>query len=244
MKTYQLKALWPLLSFEVAAAPLRATLDAYGEGLVKYAVDHEGLWLFAPAQLLEVNESEALTGFHPADLMPKKIDGVDGYFYGRQDGLPLLPIPFTTDQLSEFETRTADFVAGSIERGSETDAWIDDLEKNNPDAAELARGIRYGTWPEDSDTDMDTIQAALDVADALVKHAETVQQRRDRYLELFEAEEKHCKRGALTRIASREGVDRSNMKKDIEKARLARDEQTRAGYFWGTQLTQGGKRAG
>lgn len=35
VKTYPLKALWPLLPFEVAAAPLLATLDAYGGGLIK-----------------------------------------------------------------------------------------------------------------------------------------------------------------------------------------------------------------
>ena len=29
-KTYPLKALWPLLPFEVAPAPMQATLDAYG----------------------------------------------------------------------------------------------------------------------------------------------------------------------------------------------------------------------
>ena len=140
--------------------------------------------------------------------------------------------------------RTAGLVAGNIERGLDTDEWIAGLEKANPDAAELAKGIRYGNWPEDSDADMESIQAAIDVAGASVKHVETVQQRRDRYLGLFEAEEKHCKRGALTRIANREGVDRSNMGKDIKEARLARDEQIRAGSFWGTQLTQGGKRVG
>jgi hypothetical protein len=73
---------------------------------------------------------------------------------------------------------------------------------------------------------------------------ETVNQRRDRQLEAFEAEEKYGKRGALTRLATREGVDRANMKKDIDKARVARSAQTRAGNGWGSQLVQDGKRKG
>lgn len=69
--------------------------------------------------------------------------------------------------------------------------------------------------------------------------AETTAQRRIRYLELFEAEERNGKRGALTRLAAREGVDRANMKKDIDKARGTRTAQTRAGASWGSQLVRG-----
>lgn len=148
-KTYPLKALWPLLPFEVAAAPLLATLDAYGGGLIKYAVSQDGIWLCSLAQPLTVDESENLTGFHPADLVPKQIDGVDGYFYAMQGGVPLLPLPFTKDQLIAFENRMAGLIASCIERGDDTDAWIADLEKENPDAAELARGIHGNQWPLD-----------------------------------------------------------------------------------------------
>ena len=73
---------------------------------------------------------------------------------------------------------------------------------------------------------------------------ETVEQRRARYLATFEAEEKRLKRGALQRVADSEGVDRSNMSKDIAKARSARDEQNRAGPAWASQLIQDGKRKG
>lgn len=149
VKTYQLKALWPLLQFETAAAPLLATLDAYGGGLVKYAVSQDGFWLFSQSQPFSASESEGLTGFHPADLVPKRIDGVDGYFYGMQDGAPLLPLPFTAAQLIEFDRRTAGLVVASIERGNDTEGWIAELGKNNPDAAELARGIHGGKWPVD-----------------------------------------------------------------------------------------------
>ncbi len=150
MKTYQLKALWPLLEFETAKAPLLATLDAYGGGLVKYAVSQEGFWLFSQTQQpFNVHESEGLTGFHPADLVPKQIDGVDGYFYALQGGTPLLPLPFTAAQLIEFDRRTGGLVMGNITRGSHTEGWIAELGENNPDAAELARGIHGGKWPVD-----------------------------------------------------------------------------------------------
>lgn len=74
--------------------------------------------------------------------------------------------------------------------------------------------------------------------------SESVTQRRARYLALLEAEEKHGKRGALTRVANSEGVDRANMKKDIDKARDARTAQTRAGAAWPSQLVKDGKRTG
>ncbi len=71
--------------------------------------------------------------------------------------------------------------------------------------------------------------------------AETPQERRARWLAMFEEEEARAPRGALQRLADREGVDRSNMKKDIDKARAARDEKRRAGG-WASQLVQDGKR--
>ena len=74
--------------------------------------------------------------------------------------------------------------------------------------------------------------------------SETVEQRRARYLALFEAEERREKRGALQRVADSEKVDRSNMSKDIKKARAARDAQKRAGGGWASQLVQDGKRTG
>ena len=72
---------------------------------------------------------------------------------------------------------------------------------------------------------------------------EKPQDRRARWLVMFEAEEKRGKRGALTRLAKSEGVDRSNMGKDIHKARAERDTQRRAGG-WTAQLVQDGKRKG
>lgn len=71
---------------------------------------------------------------------------------------------------------------------------------------------------------------------------ETPVERRARWLCMVEEEEKHGKRGALQRVADREGADRSNMGKDIAKARGERDTQRRAGA-WTSQLVQDGKRA-
>jgi len=70
---------------------------------------------------------------------------------------------------------------------------------------------------------------------------ETAHERRARWLDMFEAEEKREKRGALQRLADSEGVDRSNMGKDIAKAREERDAERRAGG-WTAQLVQDGKR--
>lgn len=80
-------------------------------------------------------------------------------------------------------------------------------------------------------------------APAQTPPVETVEQRRTRYLALFEAEEIRDKRGALQRVADSEGVDRSNLKKDIDKARAARDSEKRAGS-WASQLVTDGKRKG
>ena len=71
---------------------------------------------------------------------------------------------------------------------------------------------------------------------------ETPSERRVRWLAMFEEEEQRARRGALQRLADREGVDRSNMSKAIAKAREERDTQRRAGT-WAAQLVQNGKRA-
>ena len=70
---------------------------------------------------------------------------------------------------------------------------------------------------------------------------ETAEQRRFRYLVMFEKEQGQGMRGALQRVADKEGVDRSNMMKDINKARAILAEQKRAGLF-ASQMVQDGKR--
>lgn len=69
---------------------------------------------------------------------------------------------------------------------------------------------------------------------------ETPKERRHRWLNEFEAEKARSERGALQRVAEREGVDRSNMGKAVKKAELERAETARAGG-WGVQLVRNGK---
>lgn len=69
---------------------------------------------------------------------------------------------------------------------------------------------------------------------------ETPSERRARWLAMFEEEERREKRGALQRLADREGVDRANMSKDLAKARKERDTQRRGGVY--SQLVRDGKR--
>ena len=84
-------------------------------------------------------------------------------------------------------------------------------------------------------------QAEAQTPSAAPEVKEAPHERRARWLDMFEAEEKREKRGALQRVADSEGVDRSNMSKDIAKARAARNERNRAG-MWTAQLVQDGKR--
>lgn len=92
-------------------------------------------------------------------------------------------------------------------------------------------------------TNPESAQAVTPEPQAAPLVSETVEQRCARYLAMFETEEKREKRGALQRVADSEGVDRSNMRKDIDKAQAARDKQKRAGE-WASQLVQDGKRKG
>lgn len=82
---------------------------------------------------------------------------------------------------------------------------------------------------------------APDTATPAPVAVETPHERRARWLDMFEAEEKRGKRGALQRLADSEGADRSNMSKAIAKARKERDTERRAGG-WTAQLVQDGKR--
>jgi hypothetical protein len=150
-KKYSLTALWPLLPFEEKTTfPLVATLEPYGGDTLKYAVTDDGIWLckLPPAsEMLSDSERESVTGYRRTELAYKKIDGL-GYVHALQGGEPLLPLPFTRAQLIEFENRQAGLISSCIERGDDTDDWITSLEQDNPDAAELARGIHGGVWPE------------------------------------------------------------------------------------------------
>ena len=161
-KTYSLEALWPLLKFRKPEPPLLAIAES---GSVNYVANTVGIWLVADLKGLTDQETQALTGLHPAKLGSKKIEGVNGYAYGMHDGTPLLPLPFTAAELTAFEERTPGVISENIMRGDETDVWITNLKKDNPDAAELARGIYGGQWPSDFvdvvETDGDANQISM-----------------------------------------------------------------------------------
>jgi hypothetical protein len=61
----------------------------------------------------------------------------------------------------------------------------------------------------------------------------TPEQRRAQWLELVEAEEKNCKRGAQARVARSLGVDASRLSKDINKARKTRTKSQQPNAFTG-----------
>ena len=89
--------------------------------------------------------------------------------------------------------------------------------------------------------------AGHEVATPAPMVAESPEQRRARYLVWFDDEERIAKRGAKQRVYERvlfenPKADRSNVSKEIEKARAERDDRKRAGSGWGTQLVKGGKR--
>ena len=103
------------------------------------------------------------------------------------------------------------------------------------------QGIKYNPWidkyakttpPENKEVD--------------TKVTETVEQRRSRYLLWFEEEKRTNERGALQRVYQRElkqnpKADRSNIGKDIEKAREDAKSQNVATH-WTKQLVIDGKR--
>lgn len=99
---------------------------------------------------------------------------------------------------------------------------------------------RAETLPSGDADGAPTQGAATPAAKAQSK--ETPKTRRERWLAMYEAEAKRKKHGALQRVADSEGVDRSNMGKDIAKAREARDEEKRSGS-WASHLVKDGRRA-
>lgn len=69
---------------------------------------------------------------------------------GKHDGTPLLPNPFTAEEMLDFDKRTGVIYEG-IKREDETDAWIANLER--PHSRELAQIILTKIIPEPVDTD-------------------------------------------------------------------------------------------
>lgn len=111
--------------------------------------------------------------------------------------------------------------------------------------AELGYDVQVGDEGEGSASQTVPAARATEAPPAANSNAPGVKETRSerciRWLAMFEDEAKLGKRGALQRLAQREGVDRSNMSKDIDRARKKRDEEKQAGR-WGAQLVKDGKR--
>ena len=168
--------------------------------------------------------------FDARDLAAFMLDGagyfVAGYYGNWEDGLEAESLG-DIDPSNNYARRA---VREAFDAYREAKRAIGCPDGESPDTDAMARELLKPTPPEQP-------QAA---APAPVV-AETPQERRARWLAMFEEEEARAPRGALQRLADREGVDRSNMRKDIDKARAARDEKRRAGG-WASQLVQDGKR--
>jgi len=175
-KTYRLEALRPLLPMAREALPLLASHDPSGNGtapwLIRYIIDEEGFWLqvddnyLSAGQPFSFREFEGLTGYSTDDLEHSLIDGI-GYRLGLLHGRPLLPLPFTAAQLFEFESK-AGLIKGHLEMGDESEDWLSDLERSNPDAAALARMILTDAIPpEEAGQDDTKAQAVPVIAEAV-----------------------------------------------------------------------------
>lgn len=156
-KTYSLKALRPLFSMAREALPLLASFDPFGDGtepwMIRWVGDYEGFWLqvndsYGTGETLSAHGILGMSGFDCDDLQGKKLDGA-GYVYGLPGGKPILPLPFTALQLFEFDKQIGGLVQNCFLSGAEeAEAQLTELERSNPDAAELARIIFSGVMPE------------------------------------------------------------------------------------------------
>jgi hypothetical protein len=126
-----------------------------------------------------------------------------------------------------------DWMRAAVEAGRRVHPWAYEYAKH------------CGLWPSTEPTPVGhPLNEAATPAESVPVQPEKEKpaERRARWLAMFEEEEQRARRGALQRLADREGADRSNMRKAIAKAREERDTQRRAGT-WAAQLVQNGKRA-
>jgi len=80
------------------------------------------------------------------------VDVITGdYARRRKAGLPLLSIPFSSKQLTQFEEAYGGLFSSLLEAGEDTPALLEDIRGRNTDAAELAEvllGLRAGAEAE------------------------------------------------------------------------------------------------
>lgn len=147
---YQFKDLIELIPFEPSKPPLLGIWNCYGDGLLRYAANQEGLWLCKQGRGFNELTDSRLTGLSKQDIAEKTIEGF-GIVYGTKDGAPLLPIPFTAHELFIFNAINRGLITQINERGEFEQKWIADLAERNIDAADLAATILYGDLPMDAD---------------------------------------------------------------------------------------------
>lgn len=119
-------------------------------------------------------------------------------------------------------------------------SFVESMDSESPSDEDGLEGAL-----REAGANLDVLPAKPSVAAGLAGSAETPEQRRARLLDVLEAEERSGGNyGALARASRREGVDRSNMSKLINKARAERTEKARGSMGWGSQLAQVRKRTG
>jgi hypothetical protein len=144
-KTYRFKDLIELVPFASKGRSL--TWDVFGDGLIEYVSDRDGVWLCKHGRGLNEGAGTGLVGLAHDDVAERNIEGV-GVVYGMKDGTPLLPLPyFTAHELMIFNSRTAGMITRCNERGENESEWLAELGQMNPDAEELAQVILYGYLP-------------------------------------------------------------------------------------------------
>lgn len=144
-KTYRFKDLIELVPFASKGRSL--TWDVFGDGLIEYVSDRDGVWLCKHGRGLNEGAGTGLVGLAQDEVAERNIEGV-GVVYGMKDGTPLLPLPyFTAHELIIFNSRTAGMITRCNERGENESEWLAELGQMNPDAEELAQVILYGYLP-------------------------------------------------------------------------------------------------
>ncbi len=154
--TYGIKELSVILDIEIKARPLHAFFELFvdhcGALIIGYAIDSDGFWLQIHKECItEKRLIESWTGYDIFDCCHKKIEGYEGHLYGLLPNCsPMLPAIFTAQQFSDFLMHTT-IIRNMLDRGDETQVWLDDLAVSNPKAAELANLVLYGVMPPESE---------------------------------------------------------------------------------------------
>ncbi len=146
---YQLKDLAELIPLEPLSSPMLAIWDCYGDRLIRFVANQEGLWLCKQGRGFDERTDGEFTGLSARDIAEKKIEGF-GTVYSTKAGAPILPIPFTAHELLIFNAQLGGLITEINKRGEFEREWIAELRERNADAADLAATILYGDLPMDA----------------------------------------------------------------------------------------------